>query len=81
MEKSKKSINVEGGFLFCGGWNFFKSVSVGSTFIREMRVLNKEKSMFHTNDSVALTKQDFFRIEYDQIYPQVVHFRQYLPDN
>ena len=38
MEKSKNSINVEGGFLFCGGWNFSKSVSVGSTFIREMRV-------------------------------------------
>ena len=38
MEKSNKSINVEGGFLFCGGWNFSKSVSVGSTFIREMRV-------------------------------------------
>ena len=34
----KKSINVEGGFLFCGGWNFSKSVSVGPTFIREMRV-------------------------------------------
>ena len=39
MEKSKNSINVEGGFLFCGGWNFSKSVSVGPTFIREMRVL------------------------------------------
>ena len=38
MEKSKNSINVEGGFLFCGGWNFSKSVSVGPTFIREMRV-------------------------------------------
>ena len=38
VEKSKISINVEGGFLFCGGGNFFKSVSVGSTFIREMRV-------------------------------------------
>ena len=37
VEKSKKSINVEGGFLFCGGWNFL--VSVGPTFIREMRVL------------------------------------------
>jgi len=36
VEKSKISINVEGGFLFCGGWNFLKSVSVGSTFIREM---------------------------------------------
>ena len=33
-----KSINVEGGFYFCGGWNFSKSVSVGSTFIKEMRV-------------------------------------------
>ena len=38
MEKSKKSINEEGGFLFWGGWNFSKLVSVGSTFIREMRV-------------------------------------------
>ena len=24
--------------LFCGGWNFSKLVSVGPTFIREMRV-------------------------------------------
>ena len=23
-----KSINVEGGLFFCGGWNFSKSVSV-----------------------------------------------------
>ena len=38
MEKSKNSINVEGGFLFYGGWNFSKLVSVGPTFIREMRV-------------------------------------------
>ena len=38
VEKSKNSIKVEGGFLFCGGWNFSKSVSVGPTFIREMRV-------------------------------------------
>ena len=36
--KSKISINVEDRFLFCGGWNLLKSVSVGSTFIREMRV-------------------------------------------
>ena len=28
-----------GGILFCGGWNFSKSVSVGPTFIREMRVI------------------------------------------
>ena len=41
MEKSKNSINVEGGFLFCGGWNFSKSVNVGPTLIREMRVLGK----------------------------------------
>ena len=46
MEKSKKSINVEGGFLFCGGWNFSKSVSVGSTFIREMRVLSALRKWF-----------------------------------
>ena len=37
-KKSKESINVEGGF-FCGGQNFSKSVSVGPTFIREMKVL------------------------------------------
>ena len=37
--KSKNSINVEGGILFSGGWNFSKSVSVDSTFIREMRVV------------------------------------------
>ena len=37
MEKSKNSINLEGGFLFCGGWNFLKSVGMGSTFIREIR--------------------------------------------
>ena len=41
VEKSKNSINVEGGFLFCGGWNFSKSVSVSPTFIREMRVEEK----------------------------------------
>ena len=34
----KKSLSVEGGFSFCGGWNFSKSLSVDSTFIREMRV-------------------------------------------
>ena len=28
-----------GGIFFCGGWNFSKSVSVDSTFIREMRVV------------------------------------------
>jgi hypothetical protein len=30
-----------GGIFFCGGWNFSKSVSVDSTFIREMRVLKE----------------------------------------
>jgi len=38
VEKFKNSINVEGGFLLCGGWNFSKSVSMGPTFIREMRI-------------------------------------------
>ena len=37
MHNSNKR-GVEGGFLFCGGGNFSKSVSMGSTFIREMRV-------------------------------------------
>ena len=32
-------INKRGGeIFFCGGWNFSKSVSVDSTFIRKMRV-------------------------------------------
>ena len=55
MEKSKKSINVEGGFLFCGGWNFSKLVSVGPTFIREMRVrlLSFKKGNKSKNDSNA----------------------------
>jgi len=43
MEKNLESINVEGGFFF-GGWNFSKLVSVGSTFIREMRVSQVEYS-------------------------------------
>ena len=33
VEKSKKSINVKGGFLFCGVWNFSKSVSVTSRLL------------------------------------------------
>ena len=42
-----KSINVEGEFFFCGGWNFSKSVSVDPTFIREMRVgLNQNLNLF-----------------------------------
>ena len=33
-------INKRGGWIsFCGGWNFSKSVSVDSMFIREMRVI------------------------------------------
>ena len=32
-----------GGIFFCGGWNFSKSVSVDSTFIREMRVYNQSE--------------------------------------
>ena len=32
-----KSLNVQGGFLFCAGWNSPKSVSLFS-FIRQMRV-------------------------------------------
>ena len=45
VEKSKNSINVEGGFLFCGGRNFSKSVSVGPTFIREMRVMLQDTAL------------------------------------
>ena len=31
--KSKKSVNVQGGFLFCAGWNFPKSVSMPSCLL------------------------------------------------
>ena len=47
MEKSKNSINVEGGFWFCGGWNFSKLVLVGSTFIREMRVGSNDLNFYY----------------------------------
>ena len=40
-------INVEGGFLIFGGWNFLKSVSVDSTFIRKMRVMSSLLNWFH----------------------------------
>ena len=46
MEKSKKSINVEGGFLFCGGWKYSKSLSMDPTFIREMRVMVIKESVY-----------------------------------
>ena len=52
MEKSKNSINVEGGFLFCGGWNFSKSVSVGTMFIREMRVNKTIKGAVRVSSGV-----------------------------
>ena len=41
-----KSYFVEGGFFFCGGWNFSKSVSQDSTFIREMRVDKQSFNIF-----------------------------------
>ena len=52
MEKSKNSIYVEGGFLFCGGWNFSKLVSVGPTFIRKMRVC-----LLKDNNRILSSKQ------------------------
>ena len=36
-----------GGDFFCGGWNFSKSVSVDSMFIREMRVNSNFKAHFN----------------------------------
>ena len=45
MEKSKKSINVEGGNVR-GGWIFFFKINKrASTFIREMRVDDKWKKI------------------------------------
>ena len=40
IRQFSNEINKRGGWIsFCGGWNFSKSVSVGSTVIREMRVI------------------------------------------
>jgi hypothetical protein len=48
-----KSINVEGGFSFCGGWNFSKSLSVDFTFIREMRVdqISRKEGKLNSNST------------------------------
>ena len=37
-----------GGISICGGWNFSKSVSVDSTFIREIKVLKINVFLFIT---------------------------------
>ena len=60
MEKSKNSINMEGGFSFCGGGNFSKSVSVFPTFIREMRVLIYEPGQ----SKLSLTLIQFLRFDF-----------------
>ena len=79
MEKSKKSINMEGGFLFCGGWNLLKSVSVGSTFIREMRVLEhskraKNKQIFWKLAKCVLTLMSNYEIDFLQ-WIHILHFK------
>ena len=38
-----------GGTFFCGGWNFLKSVSMGSAFIRELRVVSFDKGPLKRN--------------------------------
>ena len=50
-----KSINVEGGSSFCGGWNFSKSVIVGPTIIREMRVLRARSTCYQKNIGAEFT--------------------------
>ena len=49
-----------GGIFFCGGWNFSKSVSVDSTFIREMRVM-KVLPFILKNKKVLFLKKIFFK--------------------
>ena len=56
-----KSINVEGGLFFCGGWNFSKSLSMGSTFIREMKVFiyNFKLPLDHKlNDAIPILTRE-----------------------
>ena len=40
-----------GGNLFCGVWNFSKSVSMGPTFIREMRVGRQINDKFENSST------------------------------
>ena len=52
MEKIK-GINKRGGWIFfCGWWNFSKSVRVGPTFIREMRVLTMQGLKYGRNQYI-----------------------------
>ena len=62
-----KSINVEAGFCFCGGWNFSKSVIVDSTFIREMRV----RLMYHYRMGPEKS-QAFWRVTRESVDTQYI---------
>ena len=69
-KKSKDSINVEGRFFFCGGWNFSKSVSVGSTFTREMKVYRIDQTVNILKPSFIERSSDHFplRNQMDMIF-------------
>ena len=50
-------INKRGGWItFCGGWNFSKLVSVGSTFIREMRVVTQRKLLYYRGQNCSVAQ-------------------------
>ena len=46
--------------MFCGGWNFSKSVSMDTTFIREMRVHISIDYSGKIGPILTLTKIDIF---------------------
>ena len=68
-----KSVNVEGGFLFCGGWNFSKLVRVGSTFIRDessYKIITTNMYSHHSNKrEVTLTDFEKFHPPQKKIHP------------
>ena len=69
-----------GGIFFCGGWKFSKSVSVNSTFIRELRV-EKPKSKFAvlqvtSPDSLFISIHGCFCFIYYYLFGTAI---QYIP--
>ena len=80
-----KSINAQGGFLFCSGWNFLKSVSVTSRLLERWEYLNeiipirklvKITIFFFISDNFQLT---FLAMAEESNLHQAGSFQPYFP--
>ena len=56
------------GDFFCGGWNFSKLVSVGPTFIREMRVMQVIGMAFQRGNSACILETVTDSRKMDEVY-------------